>query len=859
MDLYFIIESILKKNYGKISFDDAYGLLRNHYSKKALNDFLNDNKNDFQFDGNIITSYRIKINVFLEELKSLIYKYRPTSKILKYLIVGQLFDFLDKFDLFKQLTTKYDNIYHSNFPFAFEIGEIVWDDDFKSTPEKLYQFSYRLFEFLIEQEQINYGIFSTPQTLIELFRKLMPDKKELKIYNPAAGFLNLVTGLKVYSNSKLKIKASEINQSSYYLGQVFSAIHDVDVDFACTDSGEEITQLKDSGFDFIVSNLPFAVKDRDSKYRNRKYKDFSMHIIAESLHKLKDSGRAVFLVNDGILFSVQKEAIAFRKEIITSGFLNCVISLPTGIMPHSGVKASLLVFEKGKPKDHVQLINAIEKEFYSLRPDKSVSLDTDKIIPLIAWEKAVSEQNEVHESQAEYGKGKAKLNVSIDKFQENSFELSAGRYVAVNKQLLGEDYITLKDVCQLYKAGKIENKGVYPYIRITELNGQTLSEINSSFSNNTHSSGKLVNQSSILIGTIKGSYKPTWFPGNVTIEVSGNVAVFGFDKRKVFPPYLVQELNATYVTDQFDLLAKGSAINSITREDLLSVKVKIPVIEEQERIYNNRVSFENEHQLIQIQETKTISDAEVFKVFKHEIGNILRGPEGFLEILPDFLSNNNIKLTTSIVEGHPETIGQMVEISLKKLDQIHWLMENLKGILFSDKKYFNPELTELKPFIERCLENEIQNNEMQWYVVIDGEYTGKHKYFAEIDRAQFENVIRNMVVNALNHGKNDNKIQFVVNIMSYEEFDKTDNSIVIDFINDGNPLPAEFTIEEYIQFGKKIGASNGHGLGGYLINQVVDNHNGFIEIIPPGQNIEVEKGNIVSNKVHFEITIPKNQ
>lgn len=860
MDLYFTIESILKKNYGKISFDDAYGLLGNRFSKKAILDFLTEYHNVFQLDGNQITSYQVKIDVFLEELKSFIYKHKPASGILKYLVAGELLAYLNKYDIYKQHTPEYDSIDDSYFPFEFEIGEFVlWDDEFKSTTEKLYQFSHRLFEFLIEQEQINYGIFSTPQTIIELFRKLMPDKKELKIYNPAAGFLNLATGLKVFSNSNLKIKASEINQSSHYLGQVFSAIHGVDVDFACTDSAEEIKGLEDSSFDFIVSNLPFAVKDRDYKFKNRKYKEFSMHIISESLHKLKDSGRAVFLVNDGILFSSQKEAIAFRKEIITSGYLTCVISLPPGIMPQSGGKASLLVFEKGKPKDHVQLINAAEKEFYSLRPDKSVSLDTDKIITLITWEKAVSEPNVVHEPQSEYGKGKAKLNVSVDEFQENGFELSAGRYVAVKKQLLGEDYVTLKDACYLFKAGKVEKKGMYPFIRITELNGQTLSEINSSFYNTTQSSGKLVNEPAILIGTIKGSYKPSWFPGDKTIEVTGNIAVLGFDINKVYPPYLVQELNAAYVTDQFDLLAKGSAINSITREDLLSVKVKLPVIEEQERIYNNRVSFESEHQLIQIQETKTISDAEVFKVFKHEIGNILRGPEGFLEILPDFLSNNNIKLTTSIVEGHPETIGQMVEISLKKLDQVHWLMENLKGILFSDKKYFKPELTELKPFIERCLENEIQNNEMQWYVVIDGKYYSKQKYFAEIDKAQFENVVRNMVINALNHGKNENKLQFVVNIMSYEEFDNTDNSIVIDFINDGNPLPAEFTIEEYIQFGKKVGASNGHGLGGYLINQVVNNHNGFMEIVPPGQNIEVEKGNIVSNKVHFEITIPKNQ
>jgi type I restriction-modification system DNA methylase subunit len=275
MDLYFTIESILKKNYGKISFEDAYGLLGNRFSKKAILDFLTEYHNVFQLDGNQITSYQVKIDVFLEELKSFIYKHKPASGILKYLVAGELLAFLNKYDIYKQLTPEYDSIDDSYFPFEFEIGEFVlWDDEFKSTPEKLYQFCYRLFEFLIEQEQINSGIFSTPQTLIELFRKLMPDKKELKIYNPASGFLNLATGLKVFSNSNLKIKASEINQSSHYLGQVFSTIHGVDVDFACTDSAEEITGLEDSSFDFIVSNLPFAVKDRDYKFKTGNTRNF---------------------------------------------------------------------------------------------------------------------------------------------------------------------------------------------------------------------------------------------------------------------------------------------------------------------------------------------------------------------------------------------------------------------------------------------------------------------------------------------------------------------------------------------------------------------------------------------------------
>ncbi len=861
MDLYYTIYTILKRNDGQISFDKLFELLKDHYSKNSVIDFILKNNTIFHKEGKNIVSFQAKIDRCLDLYKSDMLRYNLSPEIATLIFLSNFIqstgnkvplNFFEEVDFTLPEHNEYDVLISTDSKYAI-------DKEFVSTPEKKYIFSYQLIEFLIAQAQVNSIGFTTPQTVIDLIAKLLPDKQKIKVYNPAGGILKLATALQLFSNTKLEIKASELIQSIHNFGRIFSAINDVDVDFACADSSEEITLLKDSSFDFIVSNLPFGVKDRDNRVRNRKYKELSMHIISESLLKLKNSGRAAFLINDGILFSSQKEATAFRKEIITSGYLTCVISLPQGIMPQSGVKASLLVFEKGKPKDHIQLINAAEKEFFSLRPDKSVFLHTDKIIPLIAWEKAASEPNEVQEPLAEYGDGKAKLYVSIDKFQENGFELNAVRYVALKKQFHGEDYVTLKDACFLFKARKVEKKGKYPYIRITELNGQTLSEINNSFFNATQSSGKLVNEPVILIGTIKGSYKPSWFTGNKTIEVSGNIAVLGLDKKKVFPPYLVQELNATYVTDQFDLLAKGSAIKSITREDLLSVKVKLPVIEVQKRIYNERSSFEVNHKYIQKPVESTISDAEVFKVMKHEIGNILRGPEGFLDMLPDFLINNNIDIKTPILKGQPETVGQMIEISLKKINQVHWLIESLKGILFADKKYFKPELTELKPFIERCLENEIQNNEMQWYVVIDGEYTSKHKYFAEIDRQQFENVIRNIVVNAINHGKNESNLHFVVNIMSYEEFDKTDNSIMIDFINDGNPLPVDFSIEDFIQFGIKTGTSKGHGLGGYLINQVVNNHNGYIELIPPGNNIEVEKGIIISNRVHFEITIPKNQ
>ena len=120
-------------------------------------------------------------------------------------------------------------------------------------------------------------------------------------------------------------------------------------------------------------------------------------------------------------------------------------------------------------------------------------------------------------------------------------------------------------------------------------------------------------------------------------------------------------------------------------------------------IYRAREDFSesNTTTAATLREEKTISDADIFQKFKHEIGNILKGPEGFLDLLPRFLFRYKIDIKTPIVETEPDTIGEMLQMSAAKINQVYDIMENMKGILFSDEKYFKPTNAELKPFIEK--------------------------------------------------------------------------------------------------------------------------------------------------------------
>jgi signal transduction histidine kinase len=193
----------------------------------------------------------------------------------------------------------------------------------------------------------------------------------------------------------------------------------------------------------------------------------------------------------------------------------------------------------------------------------------------------------------------------------------------------------------------------------------------------------------------------------------------------------------------------------------------------------------------------------------------------------------------------------MIELSRDRINRVYALMENMKGILFSHEKYFKPKNIEIKSFIEDCLTRESINGKLQWYVTINGTYLSHKKVFAEIDATQFEYLVRNMVVNALEHGKKNEILHFLVDIVDLKE------STLIDFMNDGEPLPSNLNLEDFIQFGKKSGDSKGQGLGGFLINKVIKNHNGVLDILPGGKNIKVTHHKMIQANVHFSISIPK--
>ena len=113
---------------------------------------------------------------------------------------------------------------------------------------------------------------------------------------------------------------------------------------------------------------------------------------------------------------------------------------------------------------------------------------------------------------------------------------------------------------------------------------------------------------------------------------------------------------------------------------------------------------------------------------------------------------------------------------------------------------------------------------------------------ADLHRTSFVEMIDNLIRNAEIHGFSQPDKPYRVIFKIYADKDK----VILDYKNNGEPLPGEFTKEGFLSFGSRRNDSPGEGLGGAFINKVVRAHRGSFEIL---------KGDNWHN-VRFKITIP---
>jgi type I restriction enzyme M protein len=134
-------------------------------------------------------------------------------------------------------------------------------------------------------------------------------------------------------------------------------------------------------------------------------------------------------VPEGVLFGSTGAHKELRRQLIENCRVKAVLSLPGGVFqPYSGVKTSVLFFQKGGSTDNVLFLHA-DNDGYKLDANHDTPIEEDDLPTLLnayrsreeGWRQWLS-----RDPQAEWPH-KAWF-ASVDEIRVNDFNLSAGRY-----------------------------------------------------------------------------------------------------------------------------------------------------------------------------------------------------------------------------------------------------------------------------------------------------------------------------------------------------------------------------------------------------------------------------------------------
>ena len=276
--------------------------------------------------------------------------------------------------------------------FCAALIAVLADFSFADAFSQGYDFFSQVFEYLIKdynKDSGSYGEYFTPHAIANIMaRILVPDgDSNVTVYDPAAGSGTLVLALAhqlgednctVYTQDRSQ-KANEFMRLNLILngqvGSLANVVHD-DTLVSPRHLDRNGTALKT--FDYVVSNPPFKADFSSSrnllaseKYGKRFwagvpripakqpekmaiYLMFLQHII----DSMKPGGKAAIVVPTGFLTAKSKIETEIRQNMVDSGMLRGVISMPSNIFANTGTNVSIIFLDRSKQYGKALLMDA---------------------------------------------------------------------------------------------------------------------------------------------------------------------------------------------------------------------------------------------------------------------------------------------------------------------------------------------------------------------------------------------------------------------------------------------------------------------------------------------------------------------
>ncbi|WP_286297671.1 type I restriction-modification system subunit M/S [Vibrio apostichopi] len=215
-------------------------------------------------------------------------------------------------------------------------------------------------DWIISYSDINLSDSSTPPEVAELMIKLAQVEENESILDPAMGVAGFYRALRAKDYKTVSFTGIEINVKSFFISSLYQYLfRDKNSTLHRSSAFSPHLSSLTNSFDVILCNPPvqrLPLSEAQFRYQERLgyqviSSEMSLNFVALGLQNIRLGGRAVFLINMRPLF-VGGELQEIRRHWVNSGMLKSVISLPSKLLAHTGLKCAILVFKKNSDSSH---------------------------------------------------------------------------------------------------------------------------------------------------------------------------------------------------------------------------------------------------------------------------------------------------------------------------------------------------------------------------------------------------------------------------------------------------------------------------------------------------------------------------
>ena len=252
------------------------------------------------------------------------------------------------------------------------------------------------------------GISSTSEIINIICSKILKVEKNETCFDFAYG-----KGALALQVGNIKISGMEINEENQEIGNLLLKISNKQGEIILGNSLEK--NIPEA--DVIVSEPPFGTafsSKEEKRYLQWGEPSRLADLAFVSLAIAKAKNRGAIVVPQGVLFRGGNEE-KIRENLIKSGYIEGIISLPNNIMNCTSIPVSIIFFRKNKVCSKIFMLDTTKDFFKKIRG--GVVIDDEKLEKLIS----IYENFKEVENISKY--------INIEKIIENQSVLTVGRYI----------------------------------------------------------------------------------------------------------------------------------------------------------------------------------------------------------------------------------------------------------------------------------------------------------------------------------------------------------------------------------------------------------------------------------------------